>query len=94
MYTQVTRDDFHRAFRATRPDNFSYDGLDCLFDMVSSWEEESGEQVELDVIALCVEFTEYSSWGEIVGDYGASEDEMKDGSYYAEFNGGIIFRNM
>lgn len=40
-----------------RGDNFSYDGLDALYDYL----EELDENYELDVIALCCEYNEYEN---------------------------------
>ena len=54
IYQQVTFEDFRDAFRQyDRLDNFSYHGSRILFDYL-----ESGEDWELDVIALCCEFVE------------------------------------
>lgn len=44
-----------------RGDNFSVDGRDSLFDYLESLEENTGEEIELDVIAICCDFTEYDS---------------------------------
>jgi hypothetical protein len=71
MYTQVTRDDFHRAFRAIRPDNFSFEGLDTLFDFLEELEEDPGAgRIELDVIAICCDFCEYENISAACRDYG------------------------
>ena len=59
MYTQVTFNDFYNAFQAVRPDNFSRDGLRALFDYYEDLEAEVG-MIELDVIAICCEWTEAS----------------------------------
>ena len=54
MFQTVTFSDFRSAFRAySRTKNFSYTGLELLFDYM----EEMGN-VELDVIALCCEYSE------------------------------------
>jgi len=51
--------DFRDAFKAAgRGDQFSYNGLKVIFDYIESYEQDSGEQVELDVIALCCEWAE------------------------------------
>ena len=55
MFITVSKSDFHDAFNAVRPNNFSYEGLDALFEYLST------EDVELDVIALCCEFSEDSN---------------------------------
>jgi hypothetical protein len=47
------RDEFHRA---GRKDQFSYEGLGLLFDLF----EEVDPDMELDVVAVCCEFSEES----------------------------------
>jgi hypothetical protein len=64
MKQTVNKSLFMDAFKALRPDNFSYEGLSTLFDYLESYEEELGEEIELDVIALCCEFSEYPSAAE------------------------------
>lgn len=71
---------FREAFnRLGRGDNFSYDGLELLFNYLEELEH-CEEQYELDVIALCCDFAE-SSPEDIARDYsldveGLSEDEI------------------
>ena len=49
---------FREAFREVRPDNFSYEGLATLWEYFDEYEESTGEEVELDVIAICCDFSE------------------------------------
>ena len=50
---------FREAFRACgRNDQFSYKGLECLFDYLEQYGEDTGEPFELDVVALCCDFSE------------------------------------
>jgi hypothetical protein len=59
MKTTVSRYDFERAFvDADRKDQFSYEALGLLFDYFESYEEETGEEIELDVIAICCDYSE------------------------------------
>jgi len=59
MKTTVSRYDFERAVvDADRRDNFSYEGLNALFDYLEDYEEQTGEEIELDVIALCCDYAE------------------------------------
>jgi hypothetical protein len=59
MKTTVSRYDFERAFvDADRKDNFSYEALGLLFDYFEDYEEETGQEIELDVIAICCEYSE------------------------------------
>ena len=56
----VTESDFRDAFQAIRPDNFSYEGLGALYDYLENLSDDIGDDIELDVIALCCDYTEYS----------------------------------
>lgn len=59
MKTTVTLHDFCEAFRlAGRGKQFSYEGLEALFDYLEQYEEDTGEELELDVIALCCDYAE------------------------------------
>ena len=70
MKITVTESMFKDQFKAYgREDNFSNAGLSALFEHLTESEQDVGEEMELDVIALCCEFTE-SSVTEIIGDYG------------------------
>lgn len=51
--------EFCDAFRdMDRNENFSYQGKRALFDYLEQYSEDTGEPVELDVIALCCEYYE------------------------------------
>lgn len=59
MKTSINKYDFRDAFKAAgRENNFSYDGLGVLFDYFEEYEESTGEEIELDVIAICCEYDE------------------------------------
>jgi len=58
MYQTVNLHDFRQAFQEIRPNNFSYEGLETLFDYFEQLEDETGGKIELDVIALCCDYTE------------------------------------
>lgn len=65
---------FRDAFRACdRHGNFSYEGMQILFDYLENLSEDIGEPVELDVIALCCEYNE-STIDEIISDYNIEVD--------------------
>ncbi len=46
---------------ANRRENFSRQGRQALYDYLTEYEEDTGTEIELDVISLCCEFTEYES---------------------------------
>lgn len=59
MKTTVSLYDFREAFRTCgRAEQFSHEGLEVLFDYLEQYEEDTGEELELDVIALCCDYSE------------------------------------
>ena len=69
MKQNINEYQFRRAFETSRPNNFSYEGLKALFDYLEQYEEETGQELELDVIAICCDFTEYEDLKEFQGEY-------------------------
>ena len=79
MYQMVSKGDFRDAFQAMgRGDNFSYAGLGALYDYLEDGYSGDGLGLELDVIALCVEFSEYADLAEFQADYGEDEYETME----------------
>ena len=76
MKQSVNMYDFERAFKNFERDNFSYDGLMALFEYLEEYEEDTGEEVELDVIALCCDYMEYDSLNEYNRDYDTKYSEI------------------
>ena len=80
MKTTVTFCDFCDAFcKSDRNNTFSYDGKKALFDYLEDLEQSTGEEIELDVIALCCDYDE-NTVDDIVANYsidveGMDEDE-------------------
>lgn len=59
MKQTITETMFKDAFvRMGRQDNFSYDGLSALFDYLTDLEKDTGEEMDLDVIAICCDYHE------------------------------------
>lgn len=59
MKQTVYLSDFRDAFaRMGRKDQFSYEGLELIYDYITEYEQDSGEEIELDVIGLCCEWSE------------------------------------
>jgi hypothetical protein len=49
--------------------NWSYDGTKALFDYLTDLEEDTGEQIEFDRVALRCDFSEYDNLEEILSQY-------------------------
>ena len=70
---------FNKAFEDTnRLTNFSYEGRKALFDYLEQYEEDTGLEVELDVIALCCEYSEYENLAEFQKDYSKDYESIED----------------
>ena len=61
IYQHVTQDDFINAFKKAGRDYYSYEGYKALYEYLTDLSEDLGQPYELDVIAICCDFTEYLS---------------------------------
>ena len=78
MKQNITHSDFTAAFhRAGRGDQFSHEALGMLFSYLEELEEDTGEGIELDVIAICCEYAE-SDPETIAADYSIDLDDCED----------------
>ena len=89
MHITVDFSMFADAFRRMgREDQFSREALEALFEYIENYEEDTGIRVELDVIGLCCEFTEYSTAVEAASDYGFTTeleaDDYEDAESYED----------
>jgi hypothetical protein len=101
MYQRVSFQDFIDAFiKMERGGQFTYEGFEALYNHLLSIEDDTGEQIELDVIATCVEYAEYPSAIDAVADYTLEQfDEGRAIEYLVErtivihFDSGVIVKN-
>ena len=78
MKQTVNNSAFHDAFVSYgRTDNFSYEARDMLFDYFEELESDTGEEMELDVIAICCEYTE-DSLEDVIANYSIDVSECED----------------
>lgn len=61
MIKTINFDEFARGFSGSYQNNFTGTGLEALFEYLEQQEQDTGEQIEFDPIALCCEWAEYSS---------------------------------
>lgn len=79
MKKTISKYEFVEEFKnMNRENNFSYEGREALFDYLEQYEEETGEQIELDIIAMCCEYTEYKSIEEFNKNYGKECETLDD----------------
>jgi hypothetical protein len=75
MYQTINLYDFRNAFQEIRPSNFTYEGLETLFDFLTQFESDDA-QIELDVIGFCCEYCEMTDY-EIIDAYNFEVDFEK-----------------
>lgn len=107
MKQTITIHSFRRAFEDMGRDNFSYDGLRVLFEGLEDLENNTGEEYELDVVALCCDFTE-STIAEVIEAYSIDVTECEDDDdireavldylndstlVLGEVDGGVVYQN-
>lgn len=100
MKQTVTSYQFVDSFRAAgRESQFTRAALFALFAYLEQWEDDTGEGIELDVIALCCEWAEYESAVEAAESYGrefADEsdalDWLREQTQVVEFTGGLVIQ--
>jgi len=106
MKTTVNEHQFLEAFRrADRMNGWTRAGLLALFEHIEQLEEDIGEEIELDVVALCCDYSEYASLLEAAeglgytaedGDMDEEEAEeaalawLQDNTTAITFDGGVI----
>jgi len=76
MKMTINKDQFRFHMNQIRPDNFSYEGQGMLFDYL----EEIDEDMELDVIAICCDFTE-GDFQEVANELDEDADEIAGECY-------------
>jgi len=70
MKKTINLQNFRQAFKDyNRENNFSYEGLEALFDYLNNLEDDTGSAIELDVIAICCDYNEYKNLEEFQRDY-------------------------
>lgn len=83
LVKKVYFNDFLEEFeKYGREDQFSYKGKKALFDYLNELSEDIGESIELDIIGLCCDFTEYDSLEEFNNYYNYNLDSIDDINHY------------
>ena len=65
----VTKSRFRDEFQKIRPNQFSYEGLEALYDWLEDYCYNEQIAIEFDPIAISCDFTEYESFKQFQEDY-------------------------
>ena len=92
--SDISINDFQRAFiDVGRAYQFSNEGLDGLYEYLTEFENDIGEEYELDVIELCCAYSEYNSVDEYYANYSHSDkEECEENIVSRLYSGGVIVR--
>ena len=96
MKQNVNEHQFVDAFKRIRPDNFTLDGLYFLYEYLTELEDDIGQEIELDVIAFCCDFSEYQDLKEINEAYGKEYkdlEELREWTQVIECNNSLIIQD-
>lgn len=79
MKQSVNFSDFIDAFkRFDRYDGYGYEALKIIYNYLEEYEEETGQEIELDVIAICCDFN-VQHYSDIARDYDVDIEGMDEG---------------
>ena len=71
-----TASEFRDCFvRMGRGNQFSYNGFEALYDHLEDYSDSTGEPFELDVVAICCDYSEYNDIDEFLFDSGNDDPE-------------------
>jgi hypothetical protein len=95
IISTVSINDFHNAFNSMRPNNFTYEALDAIYDYIYEVASMTGDTYKLDFIALCCDWCEYASFEDLQKDYCNIDtlEELDDKTLVLGLdNGGLVLQ--
>jgi hypothetical protein len=74
----INKYSFIDAFmQSSRKDQFSYEALEAIFEYLEDYSNDSGEDVELDIVAICCDWVEMT-WQEVAQSYDVDLSDVAD----------------
>jgi hypothetical protein len=74
----LNKSSFIDAFKqSSRRDQFSYEALEALFEYMEEYSANTGEAIELDIVAICCEWSE-AHWSDIAREYSIDLNDFAD----------------
>jgi hypothetical protein len=85
MKQTIRENEFVHAILGDDYNNMSYEGALALFEYIEEYEDQTGEETELDVVAIRCEWTEYENIEEVSKDYDIDNlDDLRDNTSVIE----------
>ena len=76
------RDYFYRSEQYKK--NFSYEGLNALYNYLEKYSEDTGKDIEMDIVAFSCDYSEYNDIQEFQKDYGKEYKTIEDIELYTQ----------
>ena len=85
MKEYVTESEFvDRFVKIDRENNFTYWARLALFEYFEQLEEDLGEEIDFDAIAICCEFSQYENLAELNENYGKDFKDLEEVRDYTD----------
>jgi hypothetical protein len=68
---------FCDSFSESYKNNFTYDGKKALYDYLTQYEEDTGTELECDIVSFCCDYNEYSGIDEYIQNYNTDIDKSE-----------------
>ena len=87
--------DFTDDFMRIRPNQFSYNALQALWQYFEEYEEGTGDTIEFDPIAICCDYSEFQDIKEVQKNYPdiTSMKDLERETKVISFDGGFVIQN-
>ena len=70
----------------SRQNQFSYEAKNALYNYLNEYKDQTDEEIEVDIVALCCEYTEYSDMTDYLSEHSTdienNDDFESDDEYY------------
>lgn len=92
VYEKLTTNEITRQLRADQYSGWSLNASYAMAEYLEQLAEDTGEPIELDVVAIRCDFSEYKSFEEVAKEYTDIKDldDLRDNTTVIEFDGGLI----
>lgn len=95
MIQQVYESEFINRLTSDEYASFTYNGASALYEYLTELEEDIGQEIQFDHVAIRCDYSEYKTLDEILNQYDNINtlDDLRDNTTVIEFDEGFIIQN-
>ena len=95
MIKQVHEYEFIDTLTGDEYASFTYNGASALYQYLTNLEEDIGQEIQFDHVAIRCDYSEYKTLDEILNQYDKIDtlDELMDHTTVIDFDGGFIIQD-